>query len=89
MTDSVIKQDGEIYISIDTMLGVLELMIAIRDEVVMEDNANAVLVPGSNAAINFLGNVLSRARSQFIETHDLDDEVDDLLGDINDLLDEQ
>lgn len=89
MTDDVVRQDGTVYISIETMLGVLHLMRALRDEMVEEDKVNAVLIPGSEAAINFLSGVLRRARAQFIDQDDLTEEVEDLLGGIGDFLGEQ
>lgn len=89
MTDNIVRQDGTVYISIEVMLGVLRLMRAMRDELVEEDKANEVLIPGSEAAINFLSGVLSRARSDFIAQDDLTDEVQDLIGGIDDFLEEQ
>lgn len=89
MTDSVVRQDGMVYISIETLLGVLRMMRAMRDDLVEEDEENAVFIPGSEAAINFLSGVLQRARSEFIAQDDLTEEVQDMLGDINDFLGEQ
>ena len=86
MPDHLIMHDGEAYISIGTMFHIMEAVIATRDEVIKSKPELAPIIPGSDVAIDLLGNVLSNARYSFVESADLAKQADGTIKDIYEFL---
>lgn len=89
MKEQVISKDGHAFISIDAMQEVLGAMIAVRDMLIENDESFEALVPGSDHAASFIGQILDQVRFKFFAQENLDDETKDLLEGLNGFLDEQ
>lgn len=85
--EQVVKKDGRAYISIDTMLDILNTMVAVRDQYVETYPGAKVLVPGSDHATHFLGKILEDIRYKFFEQDDLTGETRQMLEEIHGFLD--
>lgn len=85
----VIRQGEELYVAIDMLLGVFEMMAMIRDRVIAEGKADPSVQEGSNAALVFLTNALLSAKKDFYEHDDLSEETTKLIEGIEGMLDEQ
>ena len=85
----VVKHDGRAYIAIDTMIDVLNMMVAVRNQYVENNPDAVVLVPGSDHAAHFINDILEQVRYNFFAGDDLTSEVSQMMGDINDFLSEQ
>jgi hypothetical protein len=86
---NVVEKDGELFVSVDAMLFMLKKMVQQRDKLVAEDPDNEVFVPGSDAAINILGNMLVGLRAEYFSEADLSQEAAATLKELYGFLDEQ
>lgn len=83
-----LREDDEVYISVDTILQMFESFLVQRDSMIEADERAKILVPGSDAVIVTMVATLLNARYQFLENDDMSQDVETLIKDINGFLDQ-
>lgn len=83
-----LREDDDVYISVDTILQMFESFLVQRDSMIEADERAKILVPGSDAVIVTMVATLLNARYQFLENDDMSQDVETLIKDINGFLDQ-
>lgn len=89
MDDGAIHVDGEVYVSVDTLLDTMQAMLALRDELIHDRPEMVVLVPGSDMALASLAKTLLQLKERVLSGVDTKEEAAGLIEDIYKFLGDQ